>query len=153
MLRRLRRAVAVLTLVAAGMASASCSSSSGTSASLLAGSWSGTTTLSYAGGGGASGGSSLQLSQGEDFASGILTWSAYPDSLPVGGAVTGDAFSFLISYTCDSGNGGVQLEGTVAGDVMTLTGASGIACSPGGPDIVVTGASGTLNRFPPGFPL
>jgi hypothetical protein len=146
MARRLLLAASVIILAVAALAGCS-GGDDKTKAANVAGTWTGTLGMAYVGTTPTSTGKfTVQLGQEDDYASGIATWAPVGSNQGITGSVDEFGFTFLLHFTCPSKAGGVTLTGTVAGDVMTITGGTGIACLDSGPDLTVAGAVGGLTR-------
>lgn len=149
---RVFRGATVAALLAAAALVGGCGGGSSSSA-LLAGDWSGSLSIGYQGGGGASGALELDLDQSGDFVSGAAIWQPVGSTQSVTGPIEGDTFTLLLHFRCDAKPETTELTGSVNGAAMTITGASGSACTGGGGANAVSGASGSLTRSSNNLPL
>lgn len=154
MTRRLLLAASVIILAVAAFSGCS-GDGGGSSAANVAGRWTGTLAMAFVGPTPTSTGAlTLDLSQENGYTSGIATWTPVGTTQGIAGALDGDAFTFLLHFSCTSKNGGVTLTGKVVNEVMTVTGGNGIACFGRTPvDVTVAGAVGTLTRTSNNQPL
>ncbi len=146
----MRGAAAVLTVA---LVSVGCGGGGGTTPAGVAGRWAGDLTVTYVGGGGLSGGIGMDLTEQNDFASGIATWGGYGQTMSVAGPVDGADFTLYLHFRCAKANEAAALEARIDGNTMRIAGASGSGCSPGGEARLVDGASGTLTRTSDNIPL
>lgn len=119
----------------------------------VSGFWKGPLTLRVAGGLELGGELALQLQQNGDFASGGALWVPIGENQGIAGPVDTIYLTLRMVFRCEAKFETTVLEGTVSGDTITITDASGKACTLGGTPVVVEGANGSLARTRNGVPL
>jgi len=152
MKKLLRRAASVVVLGTAVLA-AGCSGSGGSEPAFVAGTWGGSLTLTFLTGEPVRGRLEMRVDQDGDFAAGVADWTPVGEPQSAAVRVDGSDVSVFLAFWCESGTNGVTLTGSVDGDIMTITGASGIACFNRGPENRVADAEAVLERDPNAHPL
>ena len=158
MSKRLFRGAAIAVCLAAAASIAGCGGDDANPA-VFSGSWSGSLTLTYAGGGGSGGGVALSLGQDEDFVAGWADWDPIRERQSVTGPIDGTSIELWLHFRCLDAEFDVPrtqvavITGSLDGNTLTFSGASGLACPGGGVPIEVTGGSGQVVRFSDAQPL
>jgi len=150
--RRVQRAAAAVLVLAAALAGG-CSNDEEPVPAQLAGTWSGSLNVSYAGGGGAGGGLTMTLGQDDGFVSGIAAWSPVTGGMSVAGPVDANVLTLYLHFSCEGKPEETAVTGTFDGARIAFSGASGWACPDGGGARAVVGASGSVGRTTDSVPL
>jgi hypothetical protein len=119
----------------------------------ISGRWEGTLSLRFANSGALGGGLTLRLDQPHSFASGEAEWAPIGEVQSIAGPVEGIRVTLRMIFRCRQSFETTELTGTVAGSDLTLTGATGKACTLGGAPLLVEGADAVLARSLDEVPL
>lgn len=150
-MRLIRGAAAAM--LAAALLGGGCTTGGGSTETNVNGRWTGTLALGFAGGGGLNGGILLELTQEGDFASGIATWAAIGETQSATMPIDGDNVTLHLHFRCAEGTEIASIEGSVSGDTMSFSSASGSACALNGLPFAVGGADGTLTHTSDNIPM
>lgn len=163
MATRFFRAASVAAFLAAAALVSGCGSDSSTDPQLLAGNWLGSLSISYRAGSGPSSGTvALSLVQEGDFVAGAAVWEPIGSTQSLSGPIDGANVRLRLSFSCappppsppnNSRTEVTVITGTLSGNTLTFTGASGYACPDVNQTLEVSWATGSVTRSPDGAPL
>lgn len=150
---RLYRGAAAVVLIAAAALVGGCGGGDSAAPAVIAGTWSGSLSISYDGGSTDSGTLKATLDQESDYVSGTATWTPVGTTQSLTGSVDGSAVALRLHFRCSGEPEAAELTGSFSGETLTITGGSGVGCRNEGGGLTVTGASGTLERTSDNAPL